>query len=78
MELHMVNIIYAGLLIPAQTEKMTFHAKTTSAKLYLYNGLGARDLYIDEAHTALDIFRFAAFLCHDQTWARSHTNSPST
>ena len=24
--------------------------------------MGARDLYIDEAHTALDIFRFAAFL----------------
>ena len=23
---------------------------------------GPRDLYIDEAHTALDIFRFAAFL----------------
>ena len=34
----------------------------TCAKLYIYNGVGARDLYIDEAHTALDIFRFAAFL----------------
>ena len=22
----------------------------------IYNGVGARDLYIDEAHTALDIF----------------------
>ena len=38
-----------------------FHAKTTSAKLYIYIGGGATDLYIDEAHTALDIFRFAAF-----------------
>ena len=38
-----------------------FYAKMTSAKLYMYNGVGARDLYIDEAHTALDIFRFAAF-----------------
>ena len=28
--------------------------KTTIAKLYIYNGVGARDLYIDEAHTALD------------------------
>ena len=38
-----------------------FHAKTASAKLYIYNGVGARDLYINEAHTALDIFRIAAF-----------------
>ena len=38
-----------------------FYAKTTNAKLYIYIGVGARDLYIDEAHTALDIFRFAAF-----------------
>ena len=45
-----------------QIERQHFHAKTTSAKLYIYNGVGARDLYIDETHTALDIFRFAAFL----------------
>ena len=32
-----------------------------SFTLYIYIGAGARDLYIDEAHTALDIFRFAAF-----------------
>ena len=51
----MVNIIYAALFMRAQT------VKTTSTKLYIYNGVGARDLYIDEAHTALDIFRFAAF-----------------
>ena len=38
-----------------------FYAKTTSAKLYIYIEVRARDLYIDEAHTALDIFRFAAF-----------------
>ena len=38
-----------------------FYAKTTIAKLYIYIGVEARDLYIDEAHTALDIFRFAAF-----------------
>ena len=38
-----------------------FHAKTTNAKLYIYIGVGARDLYIDEARTALDIFRFAVF-----------------
>ena len=28
---------------------------------YIYIGVGARDLYIDKAHTALDIFHFAAF-----------------
>ena len=27
--------------------------------------MGARDLYIDEAHTALDIFRFAVFFSLD-------------
>ena len=35
---------------------------TTSAKLYIYIGVGARDLYIDESHTALDIFRMRHFL----------------
>ena len=38
-----------------------FHTKTSSAKLYIYIGVGARGLYIDEAHMALDIFRFAVF-----------------
>ena len=40
-----------------------FHSKTTRAKLYIYIGVGARDMYmyIDEAHMALDIFRFAVF-----------------
>ena len=33
-----------------------FHAKTTCAKLYIYIGSGPRDLFIDEAHTALGIF----------------------
>ena len=32
------------------------HEKTTSAKLYIYIGVGSRDLFIDEAHTALGIF----------------------
>ena len=32
-----------------------------SAKLHIYVGFGQRDLYIDEAHTALDIFCFVAF-----------------
>ena len=39
-----------------------FHAKMTSAMLYIYIEVWARDLYIDKANTALDIFRFAAFL----------------
>ena len=55
MELHMINIIYVALFMRTQTEK------TTSAKLYTHNGMGARDLYINEAHMALNIFRFAAF-----------------
>ena len=39
-----------------QTEKMI------SAKLYIYIGVGSRHLFLDKAHTALDIFRFALFL----------------
>ena len=38
-----------------QTERRHFHAKMTIAKLYIHIGVGARNLYIDEAHTALDI-----------------------
>ena len=38
-------------------QKIHFHAKTTSAKHYIYMGVGARDLYIP--HIALDILRFA-------------------
>ena len=32
------------------------HGKTTIAKLYIYIGVGSRELFIDEAHTALGIF----------------------
>ena len=49
-------------------KKRHFHAKATSAKLYIYNGVGARDLYIDEAHKALDIFRFAAFFLFEHSY----------
>ena len=61
MELHMIDMIYAALPMCAQTEKTIFSCKDDYAKLYIYMGVGARDLYIDEAHTALDIFRFAVF-----------------
>ena len=37
-------------------ERRHFHAKTTSAKLYFYIGVGSRDLFISEAHPALGIF----------------------
>ena len=37
-------------------KRQHFHAKTTSAKLYIYIGVGSRDLFIDEAHTVLGIF----------------------
>ena len=61
MELHLINIIYVACSCANKQKKRHFHAKATSAKLYIYNGVVARDLYIDEAHMALDIFRFAAF-----------------
>ena len=48
MELHMRNMIYAALPMHEQTE--------TFAKLYIYIGVGSRDLFIDEAHTAVGIF----------------------
>ena len=66
MEIHVINIIYAALPMREQ-KRQHFHAKTTSAKLYIYIGVGARDLHIDEAHTALDIFRFAVFFFINQT-----------
>ena len=31
----------------------------TGAKHYIYSGVGERELFIEEAHMALDIFRFA-------------------
>ena len=46
------------------------HAKTNSAKLYIYIGVGATDLYID---TALDIFRFVAFLSYKCFFFRKKT-----
>ena len=47
MEFHMINITYAALHMRAQTEKNDIFMQ--------------RRLYIDEEHTALDIFRFAVF-----------------
>ena len=45
----------------AQTEKTTFSCKDDKSKtLHLYWS-GARDLFIYEAHTVLDIFCFAVF-----------------
>ena len=61
MELHMIDMIYGALPMCAQTEKTMFSCKDDYAKLYIYIGVGARDLYIDEAHTVLDIFHFAVF-----------------
>ena len=50
-----------GIARAHKQKRRHFHAKTGSAKLYIYIGVGSRDLYLDEAHTALDIFRFAVF-----------------
>ena len=46
MEFHMINITYTALHMRSQTEKTIFSFK---------------DDYIDEAHTALDIFCFVVF-----------------
>ena len=48
-------------------KKQHFHANMTSAKIYIYIGMGSRDLFIDEAHTALDIFRSAVFFYYDSS-----------
>ena len=53
-----------GIAQAHKQKRRHFHAKTTSAKLYIHNGVGERDFYIDEAHTELDIFRFVAFLSY--------------
>ena len=54
-----------------QTEKTTFSCKDDQCKTLHFNGVGARVLYIDEAHTALDIFRFAAFFLLKKVWLRN-------
>ena len=36
----------------------------------MYIGVGARDLYIDEAHTALEIFHFVVFFLRLKTEQR--------
>ena len=46
-----------GIAHACTNRKEDIHAKTTGAKLYIYNGVGT----IDKAHMALNIFRFAAF-----------------
>ena len=51
MEIHMINIIYAAVPMREQTEKTIFSCKT----LRLYWS-GARDMFIDKAHTALGVF----------------------
>ena len=50
MEFHMINITYAAY---ARTNKKD--------DIYMQRRLVQRLLYIDEAHTALDIFRFEVF-----------------
>ena len=62
MELHMINTIYAALPMHTETKKTTFSCYDDYCKAVHIYWSGDRDLYIDEAHTALDIFRFAAFL----------------
>ena len=45
-----------GIARALKQKRRHFHAKTTSAKLYIYIGVRSRDLFIDEAHMALGIF----------------------
>ena len=35
-------------------KRQHYNAKTTNVKLYIYIGVGTRDMYIDEEHMALD------------------------
>ena len=42
-------------------ERRHLHTKTTSVKLYINMEMGAKVLYIDKAHAALDILHFAVF-----------------
>ena len=42
-------------------KRQQYHAKTISAKCYIYMGVEARELYLDEAHRALDTFQFLYF-----------------
>ena len=44
------------------TDTDTDTDKKTCVKLYINMKMGARDLYIDEVHMALDISHFAVFL----------------
>ena len=55
----MINITYTALHMRSQTEKTIFSFK---------------DDYIDEAHTALDILRFAVFFVYI---LRDYTSKPS-
>ena len=65
MEFHMLNITCMALHMRVQTEKTTFSCKDDQGKFYMYIGVGSRDLFIDKAHMALDIFRFAVvFFLH--------------
>ena len=51
MEFLMIDIVYACIITHARTYIF----------MYIYMRLGTSDLYIDEAHTALDKFRFVVF-----------------
>ena len=61
IDFHIINIIYAALPMHAQIEKTTFSCKDDYCKALHIYWSGARNLYIDEAHRGLDIFRFAVF-----------------
>ena len=65
LQRHRTTDIKPEMLSGVQARKGTPHDKynlrgiahaMTSAKLYIYIGVGSRDLFIDEAHTALGIF----------------------
>ena len=43
-------------------KRRNFYVQTRRAKVYIYIGVGAMNLYVNEAHTALDIiFCFSVF-----------------
>ena len=61
MAFHMINIIIFGTAHAGTNRKDDIFIQRRLVLLHIYWS-GARNLYINKAHMALDIFRFAVFL----------------
>ena len=61
MAFHMINMVYQALPMSAHRKDDIF-MKRQLLQSFTYIGLEAWDFYIDEAHTALNLFHFVVFL----------------